>query len=175
MTEMKDILPIEDFILSYPWAGLAWTLAVFALVLGVIFAALMLYVLLRWLSRSHRVVKPDELAVEDLGQLALTRLSDEKVRPAFYSRLSEILRRYIEHHLRINFIDKTEEEILAHPEWLASLGMETREWEQMKSFWLRGQAVKFAASAVAEDEARGDFNFVRWFVQTTRTLPGYKT
>lgn len=173
MSEMKDILPIEDFILAYPFAGLARGLAMAAAVLAVVFVALVFYALWRWLSRSRHVIRPDELALEQLGELALTPLADAKIRPGFYSRLSEILRHYVEHHLKINFIDKTEEEILAHRQWLEPLGMEEREWEQMKVFWLRGQQVKFAASSVSEEAAREDLDFIRNFVATTRGLKKY--
>jgi hypothetical protein len=173
MTEMKDILPVEDFILADPFAGLARFLAFAAAGLAVLFVGLVFYGLWRWLSRGRRVPKPDELALQELSALALTHLADEKIRPGFYSKLSEILRHYIEHHLKINFIDKTEEEILAHREWLDPLGMEEREWEQMKAFWLRGQEVKFAASSVSEEATREDLNFVRSFVATTRGLQKY--
>ena len=121
-------------------------------------------------SGGVKPVRPDEQALQGLAGLVIPAEAQEL--PDFYFRLSTLLRHYIEHHLNLNFIDKTEEEILAHPECFDAIGLDKDEWERMKNFWQRGQVIKFAASSVSQDKVKSDVDFVRWFVDTTRALPG---
>lgn len=171
VSEMTDILPIEDFILGHPhgfWVNVLLVLSVILFLLFLGFSGVLVW---RWLRGTKKQVSAEDKALLELASLSRLPLHLEEHRVNLYSRLSECLRHYIEHHLHINFADKTEEEILLHPEWFKSLGLMAREWQGMVDYLSRGQRVKFATALVTEDEARADLEFTRHFVESTRKLP----
>lgn len=171
VSEMTDILPIEDFILGHPYGFWVNVLSVLAVILIFLVLGCVGVLFRRWLRGGKKQVSAEDKALLELTDLARLPLHLDEHRATLYSRLSECLRHYIEHHLNINFADKTEEEILLHPEWFQSLGLMAREWQGMVDYLSRGQRVKFAAALVTEDEARADLEFTRHFVESTRKLP----
>lgn len=173
--EMADILPVEDFLWGNEWFWLIRGLEILAMLFGVLFLAGLGWILWHWFKKNKKRIPPDEYALAQLSDLERMDLSRPTRVMEFYSGLSETLRHYIEDHLKINFIDKTEEEILSHPEWFKSLGVVESEWQNMAEFWARGQKVKFAAESVTQDEGRSDFKFVKNFVESTRKMPGVST
>lgn len=160
--QMTDILDIEALILS-PWSRYltvgAWLLV---FLLGLVLA---LFLYFRWRSRRAKIIKlsPYDQAEKDLRSLTESRILSSDKGAAFYFRLTEILKRYLEDEFHVRVTDKTTDEILALKEGL-SVFLEASEKERFQTFLLKCDAVKFAKWPVPHEEAVRDLGWVRAFV-----------
>lgn len=110
---------------------------------------------------------PAELAREALERLLASDLLDKGEIKLFYTKLSEIPRRYLEDRFGIPALDRTTPELL--PELRRR--PEMREiYGDMRRFLESCDLVKFAKHAPGEDDIRRDVVCARRFVETTSLL-----
>ncbi|MHC9539962.1 MAG: hypothetical protein AB9903_10620 [Vulcanimicrobiota bacterium] len=153
--DIKDIKPPMEvkYPLSYFIIG----------ALAILLAALLIYLLVRYLLKRRQRMKedrlsapktPEELAMEKLKNLReSTLLSQGKVKE-FYSILSDVLREYLENRHSINAPDKTTTELyreLRESNGLAPLSAE------IKSLMAQSDMVKFARAIPPEARIDEDY------------------
>ncbi len=161
--ELKDIrgpVPIPGDVL-WLWGLLAAAAAV---------AAVFLFL------RRHRrrdVVRapvpqrpPWEIALEALAALEKEgRATDEQAK-WFYSRLSEIIRVYIEQRFEIRAPEMTTEEFLESAS--ASILLEDRQKGSLRDLLNASDLVKFARSVPSGEDMEGALHLARRFIEETR-------
>jgi hypothetical protein len=142
-----------------------------AVLLGVLFLAALVGFLLRWRKpRSPRPVGPPPRPPHELALEALNRLGLESELPdkPYYSRLTEILRQYLEGRYAVPAMDQTTAETTAALKSL-HLSVETR--AALRAVLDNSDLAKFAKGVLTPDERTADLDRVRSFVSATRVSP----
>jgi hypothetical protein len=131
-----------------------------------------LYFLIQYLKTNRRgpAVKlgppkpPEEIAWKELLDLESSGLLAEGNVKEYYSRLSAILRNYLENRYQISCMDKTTSELLVEFRKLElSLDMTTL----LRAFFESGDLVKFAKLTPTEKEIGDDLQHVKQFISVT--------
>jgi hypothetical protein len=161
VSELRDITPPEEpppapsWGIPLSWAGLA--------------IVLLLLVLSGWaLYRRRRhdsALPPSQWALRELQGIHLPAESTQKGLEEFYTRLSDVLRRYLELRYHFPAPEQTTAEFLEamrrspqlHPEQQAVL----------RSFLEQCDLVKFARAQPSEEECRKSAEIARAFVEQT--------
>lgn len=104
---------VPDVIADYWWAWVAGLLLIIGLVAGYLFW---------WRKRpkdkgfafipKRKPLSPYELAMQQLQQLRAENLCENGQEKEFYTRLTDILRQYIDSHFKINALEMTTSQIL---------------------------------------------------------------
>ena len=157
---IKDVKPPVDIPGTL---SLLWLLLVLLAIGGFLF--------LRWRQqkkpRAPIVVKtPWEQAYEELQELERRNLFGQGQIKEYFSRLSAIVRRYIEKRFDIQAPEMTTEEFLNSVK--NAPGIEARHKEILKNFLVLCDMVKFAKYGADEKEARQSFELVKRFVNETK-------
>ncbi len=174
--EMDSLLAkSEDTSDLRPLRGLIGYRSLFPLLAAVFLLAAAAVAWIFWRRRCRRIDArlptpsrpPAELAREALERLLASDLLDKGEIKLFYTKLSEIPRRYIEDRFGIPALDRTTPELL--PELRRR--PEMREiYGDMRRFLESCDLVKFAKHAPGEDDIRRDVVCARRFVETTSLL-----
>jgi hypothetical protein len=131
-------------------------------------AAVLLY-LSRWRPRPEALPEPvrpaHELAYQELRDLVKERLLEAGEIEAFYTRLSEIIRRYIALRWRIYALEYTSTEIL---DALKTRVLTNRVYERIRWFLQETDLVKFALHIPAESARREIIDRAREIVDWSR-------
>ncbi len=158
-----DFLP--DWITDYA----AWYILAIVIIIGAIVAWLLLSKrrMLTMLRPTEKPVPPYELAMRQLYELKERNLCDHGQEREFYTRLTEILRDYLERRFGINAMEMTSSQIT---DALAT-NADTREPNRLMRQVLQvADFVKFAKVRPLPDDNVKSFNSAIQFVESTRPV-----
>ena len=168
----KDIKDLK------PPLGMPYTLAEILIVAGIVLlvAAVAVLVYRRW-KRRRSAPGPAEpqapsrpphvLALEELAILKEKQLWQQGRLKEYYTELTDILRRYLEHRYTIMALEETSQEILSA---LRDLKLAPRVVERMEGILVRADLVKFAKHHPAISEHDETMVAAREFVERTRPV-----
>ncbi len=150
-------------------ASLFWTAGAAAAVLAL--AGLWVYLRRRWARlRFARPIPPHVWAREELRRLREDNLVERGLVHELYSRMTGIVRLYIERRFRIMAAEQTTEEFLAAAKSHPALVEEHR--DSLARFLQAGDMVKFARYTPEPSEIDQAFGAAETFVDRTATLIG---
>jgi len=145
-----------------PWLTIGWIAGIVALILAL---AAILARPRTSAASLEPIVPPDVRALTALAELESSSLIDDGAWDAFYTRLSWIVRTYIEDRWSIAAPEYTTDEFLArapdHPSFPAE------SVEQLATMLRRADMVKFARHEAAADECRAAVAEARIFIAET--------
>lgn len=154
------------------WVRVLFIAALGLLVLGALAAAVLALVLIRR-SKAQQTPPPRPphvQAAQALDELAAAGLIEQGAFHAFYTRLSGIVRLYIEQRFGLMAPERTTDEFLREAERDARLSVAHR--ELLTTFLRAADMVKFARFEPAPDEAHAALDAARGFVvETTPSEP----
>jgi hypothetical protein len=110
LKDIHDIKPIERFFIINPWY-------IVVPIVGLIIIAALIFWLVKLMKKKPTEEKPQiikephVLALEELAKLRFMSLTTAEEYKAYYTRLADILRTYLEGRFAIHAIEKTTEEI----------------------------------------------------------------
>ena len=149
-----------------------WGLAVGLLLLGVLYTYLFQK---RKKELKARELPPFERAIEELKALENERLSEQEEFKAYYSRLTEVVRRYLEEEAKIDALESTSEELLLKLNLrkdAGSLDLDHKTLKSLKAVLQNADLVKFAKSLPEIHTATADRKAVEHVViETQEALP----
>lgn len=163
-TRLWDYLP--DFVADYWWVMLLLGLAALGM------AAYILWrrknSLLGAVLPKKKPVPPYELAMRRLSQLKEEKLCESGREKEFYTRLTEILRVYLDSRFGINAMEMTSTQIMHN----VSVNTETKPSAKlMKSILEMADFVKFAKVRPLPDDNARTFAMALQFVEATKPAP----
>lgn len=116
----------------------------------------------------HRVYRPaHEIALETLRTIAAEQLVEQGRIKEFYERLSNCLRRYIEHRFHWRAPEQTTEEFLEHLRTSDTLAAEHK--RELKKFLEHCDLVKFARYQPTPEQINESLTIAEQFVEKTRS------
>ena len=160
--KLVDYLP--DFLADYG----AWILALIALL------AIAYFLVRRYMRRDQPVEKkvvvipPYELALQELDHLKADKLCEQGHEKEFYTRLTDILRRYLQGRFGINAMEMTSTQIRHILSDNEQTRLSRRNMEQVLE---TADFVKFAKVRPLPDDNVRSFQSALQFVEDTRPLP----
>ena len=168
-TDYRDIKEAVDVPIARDWPAY-WPLAAAGVV--IICGAVLLVV---WLARRRRVhaaqpriIPAHVWALTQLDLLAREELIEQGRFHAFYFRLSDIVRQYIERRFGIMAPERTTEEFLREARRDPSLSDEHK--ELLRGFLRAADMVKFALHEPSIDESRTAFGAAGGFIRQTAPM-----
>ncbi len=163
MPDIRDIKPPLDWPANYAWLIV---LLVLALMMGIAF-------LWWWIKKKNSVPKnilpPKtvwEIACEELEKLRQEDLLSQGKFKEYYSRLSDIVRSYVEERFKLRAPEMTTEEFLLSLENAAVI--QGPQKEILKEFLYFCDLVKFAKHIPLASEGVQAFAIVKRFVEETK-------
>jgi hypothetical protein len=105
---------------------------------------------------------PWEIAYQQLDELERSSLLEEGQFKVYYSRLSDIIRKYFEHQFGVRAPEMTTEEFLSND-------LTVTQKSALKKFLSSCDIVKFAKYIPQLTEGKASFQFARELVQETKT------
>ena len=171
---LYDIKPIQEAKKSY--TGIIQNLLLLALILGLLLGAYFF-----WKKRQQKKIEEEEeLPPFDRALLALKALEEEKPEvqeeyKQYYSRLTDVVRRYLEEETAISALESTTDELLLKLELLKESGtlvLEQQTLTNLKKVLQNADLVKFARSVPEHAVAHSDRKLVEEVViETQDALP----
>jgi hypothetical protein len=127
----------------------------------------------RWAGRRREappvpLLPPDEEALRALAELEVSGMVERDTAKAYYSRLSEILRRYLGRRYLFDALDMTTSEILGHAE---QIGWGDGLYRLLAEDAEESDSVKFARYAPSRPKRLAAIERVRHVVTETRPAP----
>jgi hypothetical protein len=161
LRDIKGLVPLPDH-----WWWMVLLLAVAA-------AAVVAWLYLRRRRQMETVplgppLSPYEIAVRDLQQLLDEKLMERGELDAFYTRLSDIVRRYLEGRFHLRAPERTTEEFLYEVSRDDTLVQEHK--DLLGRFLQESDLVKFARFRPGLEDMRRAFEAARQFVEDTRPV-----
>jgi hypothetical protein len=148
---------------SYLWAWISGVVFIVAAALSG-----WLYVRRRQIEKLVRIFKPaHEIAYERLRALVKDDLIEKGRIKEFYERISDILRRYIEHRFDIRAPERTTEEFLT--ELAATDVLAAGDKKTLEEFLTHCDLVKFAKYTPATSQIQQTFDLVKDFIEKTKS------
>ena len=160
--KLIDYLP--DFVADYG----VWILALLAVL------AIAYFLVRRYMRRDQPaeqkvvVIPPYELALQELERLKADRLCEHGQEREFYTRLTDILRRYLQGRFGINAMEMTSTQIRHMLSSNEQTRLSRRNMEQVLE---TADFVKFAKVRPLPDDNVRSFQSALQFVEDTRPLP----
>jgi hypothetical protein len=159
--ELRDITPPEE-LPPAPSRGVPFSWVVLAIVL-------LLLVLNGWVlyrrRRQESAVPPSQWALRELQRIHLPADSTERALEEFYTRLSDVLRRYLELRYRLPAPEQTTAEFLEAMR--RSLLLQPEQQAVLRNFLEQCDLVKFARAQPSADECHKAAEIARAFVEQT--------
>ncbi|MCM1020728.1 MAG: cell wall anchor protein [Muribaculum sp.] len=163
-TKLWDYIP--DVVADYWWAILLFALLV--LVGAAVWVWYKKRSLVQALMPQKKVIPPYELAMQQLSQLKEEKLCENSREKEYYTRLTEILRNYLDRRFGINAMEMTSTQILHH---LKENEVTKPSAALMKQILEMADFVKFAKVRPMPDDNVRAFNQAFEFVEETKPLP----
>ena len=161
-TRIYDYLP--DFITDYWWIFV---------ILGIIIIGL--YVYLKYLKKGQlpllphkKEIPPYELAMQQLLQLREERLCERGQEKEYYTRLTDILRVYLDNRFNINAMEMTSSQIISTLNKLDETKLPNKYMQQILEI---ADFVKFAKVRPLPDDNVKSHQFAMQFIEDTKPLP----
>jgi hypothetical protein len=164
LSELRDIAPPEEV---PPAPSLATPLSWAALALVFLLLVLSGWTLLYGLGRRILAMPPDKWALGELARLGLPAESIEKGVEHFYTRLSDVLRRYLELRYHLPAPEQTTAEFLEAMH--RSPQLEREQQAVLRDLLERCDLVKFARVQPSPEECRLAAEMARTFIEQTAT------
>ena len=171
VTEIHDIKEPMDLEIPRDFTLLWW-------VLLALLAALIAYLIYRRLRKEPEGVKapawvpplppPDEEAEAALKRLAEKDLIRKGELPAFYTELSEILKRYAGRRFDVPYLERTTSEVISD---LRPKKMPAGALTELRGVLDASDLVKFARLLPGAAEAEGSLALARSWIEKTRPAP----
>jgi len=171
---LYDIKPLTAVEKDYAAliSRILWGLAVGLLVLGMLYTYLFQK---RKKELKARELPPFERAIEELKALENERLTKQEEFKAYYSRLTEVVRRYLEEEAKIDALESTSEELLSKltlRKDAGSLDLDNNTLKSLRTVLQNADLVKFAKSLPEVHTATEDRKVVEHVViKTKEALP----
>ncbi len=163
-TKIWDYLP--DAVVDYWWAIL---LVALAMLLG---AAAWIWYKKRSLVESllpqKKIIPPYEMAMQQLSKLKEEKLCENSREKEYYTRLTEILRTYLDRRFGINAMEMTSTQIMAQ---LKANETTKPSAALMKQILEMADFVKFAKVRPLPDDNVRSYNHALEFVEATKPAP----
>jgi hypothetical protein len=166
LRDIKGLVPLPS-----PWW---WVAALLVMAAGAAVAAWYL-----WRRREMEAVPlgppptPYEIAVQELQQLLADQLMERGELDAFYTRLSDIVRRYLEGRFHLRAPERTTEEFLYEVARDNSLIQEHK--DLLGRFLQECDLVKFARFRPGLEDMKRAFEAAQQFIEDTRPVVQQET
>ena len=171
---LYDIKPLTAVEKDYAAliSRILWGLAIGLLLLGMLYTYLFQK---RKKELKARELPPFERAIEELKALENERLTKQEEFKAYYSRLTEVVRRYLEEEAKIDALESTSEELLSKltlRKDAGSLDLDNNTLKSLRTVLQNADLVKFAKSLPEVHTATEDRKVVEHVViETKEALP----
>jgi len=171
---LYDIKPLTAVEKDYAAliSRILWGLAIGLLLLGMLYTYLFQN---RKKELKARELPPFERAIEELKALENERLTKQEEFKAYYSRLTEVVRRYLEEEAKIDALESTSEELLSKltlRKDAGSLDLDNNTLKSLRTVLQNADLVKFAKSLPEVHTATEDRKVVEHVViETKEALP----
>ena len=171
---LYDIKPLTAVEKDYAAliSRILWGLAIGLLLLGMLYTYLFQK---RKKELKARELPPFERAIEELKALENERLTKQEEFKAYYSRLTEVVRRYLEEEAKIDALESTSEELLSKltlRKDAGSLDLDNNTLKSLRTVLQNADLVKFAKSLPEVHTATEDRKVVEHVViETKQALP----
>jgi hypothetical protein len=171
---LYDIKPLTAVEKDYAAliSRILWGLAIGLLLLGMLYTYLFQK---RKKELKARELPPFERAIEELKALENKRLTKQEEFKAYYSRLTEVVRRYLEEEAKIDALESTSEELLSKltlRKDAGSLDLDNNTLKSLRTVLQNADLVKFAKSLPEVHTATEDRKVVEHVViETKEALP----
>jgi hypothetical protein len=166
-TDFRDIKSPVDVPVNSPlaarwtlWAGVLAVAAAITIVIAVVLARRR-----KHKTAAERIIPPHEWASAQLDALAREQLIEQSRFHEFYSRLTDIVRQYIERRFSIMAPEQTTDEFLVQARTSPVLSDDHQ--DLLGGFLRAADMVKFARHQPTADEAERAFSGARAFVDET--------
>lgn len=162
-TKLWDYLP--DFIVDYWWTLL---IIAFIVLIAAIWLAFFKGKQKAVLTPKKKPIPPYELALQQLDRLKSEKLCENGLEKEYYTRLTEILRTYLDSRFGINAMEMTSSQIIRR----LNQNSETKPSAPILNRILEmADFVKFAKVRPLPDENTSAFNNAVKFVEDTKPAP----
>ncbi|MDA7797797.1 hypothetical protein N9H69_05725 [Flavobacteriaceae bacterium] len=168
--KLFDIKPLTEVKKNYDAliSQLLWGLVVGLTIIGILYTYLFQK---RKKELKARELPPFERAIEELRALENETLSEQEEFKRYYSRLTDVVRRYLEEEAKIDALESTSEELLAKLELRKDSGLLDLDRATLKSLRIvlqNADLVKFAKSMPEMYTANEDRKSVELVVKETK-------
>lgn len=158
LAQMAEPVPLQT-----RWSDAVWRIVIIGGVLGLIFSAILMKMLMRKQQQKAVIVlTPEEIARAELDALLKEKLAERGEFQEFYVRLTGIVRRYIERKTGIHAPEQTTEEFLRDPATQRTFPFERA--ERLANFLEAADMVKYAAVKPGERELSESVDRAREFI-----------
>jgi len=168
--KLFDIKPINDVKKNYDVliSRILWGLLAGLVIIGILYTYLFQK---RKKELRVRELPPFERAIEELKALESETLSEQEEFKRYYSRLTDVVRRYLEEEAKIDALESTSEELLAKLELridAGSLDLDRKTLKSLRGVLQNADLVKFAKSLPELYTANQDRKSVEHVVKETK-------
>jgi len=168
--KLYDIKPLTQVKKNYDAliAQILWGLALGLILIGVLYTYLFQK---RKKELRARELPPFERAIEELRALESEILSEQEEFKRYYSRLTDVVRRYLEEEAKIDALESTSEELLVKLELRkdsGSLDLDPKTLKSLREVLKNADLVKFAKSLPEIYTATEDRKAVEHVVKETK-------
>lgn len=165
---MADIKPLAEYpfnIWDYWWVGV--------IILGIALIAFAIWLYIKWRKNKKGLFdfsKPKEppymVAIKELQKLKNEKLWEHDKTKQYYTRLTDIVRQYIEDTFGVQAMEMTSEEIL---QALQNIKLDKKElYEELKSMFEYSDLAKFATYKPSPVENERSYQYAYNFIETTK-------
>jgi len=172
--KLYDIKPLQEVEKNYEIliAQILWSLVLVLALFGIFYTYLFQK---RRKELREKELPPFDRAIEELKALENERLSAQEEYKKYYSRLTDVVRRYLEEEAKIDALESTSEELLIKLELRKNAGtldLDSKTLRSLKAVLQNADLVKFAKSMTEYRIASEDRKVVEHVViETKEALP----
>ena len=172
--KLYDIKPLREVEKNYEIliAQILWSLVLVLALFGIFYTYLFQK---RRKELREKELPPFDRAIEELKALENERLSAQKEYKKYYSRLTDVVRRYLEEEAKIDALESTSEELLIKLELRKNAGtldLDSKTLRSLRAVLQNADLVKFAKSMPEYRIASEDRKVVEHVViETKEALP----
>ena len=172
--KLFDIKPLTEVKKNYEAliSRILWGLVIGLILIGILYTYLFQK---RKKELRARELPPFERAIEELKALESETLSEQEEFKQYYSRLTDVVRRYLEEEAKIDALESTSEELLVKLEMrkdAGSLDLDRQTLKSLREVLQNADLVKFAKSMPEMYKANEDRKAVEHVViETKEALP----
>lgn len=166
---IKDIRPIKDMPVKFgEWGGYAGVSLA-----GLLFLALLVWIIIRLIkhkpifSKAKPAEPPHVRAIRELNELQHQKLWQNGRHKDYYTRLTDILREYIDGRFGISAMEMTSKEIIKA---ISTLGLEPQQIELIDELLRTADFVKFAQQGSEAEQNERFHTGVYYFVENTKQI-----
>lgn len=130
------------------------------------------YYLYRRHKNKNRYVRPPEpphiIAIRELEVIQNERLWENRKYKEYFSRVTDVIRIYIDSRYSVNAMEMTSQEIF---DAFKNIELEEREAGRLRDLLILADYVKFAKFIPTQDECQISYNNAYYFIEDTKLMP----